>query len=67
MLGEQVIILCNIFIIKIGYAKIEEDIQEKRKIEESEVFTEIFISYPGLHYRFNTQYPEWFYEQVKEK
>jgi hypothetical protein len=33
MLGEQVIVLSNIFIVEIGYSQIQQNIQQKSKIK----------------------------------
>jgi hypothetical protein len=39
MLGEQVIVLRNVFIIEVGYSKIEDDGKQKRKVEDGKINT----------------------------
>ena len=59
------IILSNIFIIEIGNTKIEQDIKEKREVENSEIKPVITSSYNILHRPVDAQYPEGLNKHIK--
>lgn len=67
MLIEQVTVLSNILVVKIRNAEIKKNIQEKRKIEQREVFTICRIPNFRLHMRFNSQDPEWLDQEIEKK
>lgn len=67
MFREQVIILRDVFVIKIRDAKIEQDIQQKCKSCDGIINTERTIANCILHFRLNDQYPKRLDQQVQAK
>jgi hypothetical protein len=67
MLGEKVIVLRNVLVIETGDTKIKDDVQDKRKIEQGEVKTEIAGANGVLHIQIDHQYIERLDEQIQKK
>ena len=67
MFGEQVIILCYVFIIEIGDTKIKHDGQYERKIENREIGAIAGRTNLILNSPIETQNKNGFYEQVHNK
>jgi hypothetical protein len=53
--------LCYIFIVEIGNSNIEQNIQQKRKIEQSEVHPVTLIANHILYCAVDAKNPKWFY------
>jgi hypothetical protein len=67
MLVQQLVVLGNISVVKIGDSKIEENIEQEGKIEDDEIKTVIAGSNNILDRAIDAQYPKWLYQQVKKK
>jgi hypothetical protein len=60
MLFKQKIVLCNIFIVEIGNANIEQNIQQERKIEQGKVHPVTFVANHILHSAVDSKNPKRF-------
>lgn len=67
MLAEKVIILRNVFIIEIGDAKINENIEQERKIKNGRIQSVMRHSCCILHLHINAEYPKRLDEQIQRK
>ena len=59
--------LCNVAVIKTGDSHIEQDIQQKRKVEKGEIQTICFVANKVLYRTVDSEYPKWFDEQIEGK
>ena len=66
MFCEQVIVLCNIFIVEIRYSEIKNYIEKKGEIEQRKIFSVFLITDKVLNVGLNDQYPTRFDEEVEE-
>lgn len=60
MFFKQEVVLRNIFIIETGNPNIEQNIQQKRKIEKGEIHSVAFITNHVLHRAVDSKNPKWF-------
>jgi hypothetical protein len=60
-------VLGNVAVVVIGDAKIEQDIEEKGKVEDHEIKPVVLCPNNILNRSVDTKYPEWFHQQVKKK
>jgi hypothetical protein len=67
MFVQQVAILGNVAVVKIGDPKIEEDIEKECKIEYRKIKAIFAGSGHILHCTVDTKNPEWLYQQIKKK
>ena len=61
MFFKKKIMLCYIFIVEIGNSNIEQNIQQKRKIEQSEVHPVTLVANHILYCAVDAKNPKWFY------
>jgi ATP-dependent protease HslVU (ClpYQ) peptidase subunit len=67
MLVQQVIVLCNIPVVKIGNTEIKQNVKQKRKIKYREIKTIFTGSSNILHSSVDAKYPERLNQQIKKK
>jgi hypothetical protein len=67
MFFEQLVILGDVSIIKVGNAKIEEDVEKEGKVENHKIKTIIRGTYNILHAPVDTKYPKGLDQKIKEK
>lgn len=60
-------ILGNVAVVEVGDAKIEQDIEKKRKIEHSGIKTITLKTNQVLHTAVDAKYPEWLDQQVQKQ
>jgi hypothetical protein len=66
MLIQQMVVLGNIPVIKIGYPHIEDNIEKEREVQKRKIETVLFRSHCILYRPVNTQNPKRLNEKVKE-
>jgi hypothetical protein len=67
MLGKQVVVLSNVFVVEIGDAEVKDDVEKKGEIKKREILSVIFIAHNMLHPGLNAQYPKGFNEKIEKK
>jgi hypothetical protein len=65
MLVEQLGILGNISIVKIGNAKIKKDVEKKGEIEYNKIKPKVLSSNYILHSSIDAEDPEWLDQQIQ--
>jgi glycosyltransferase involved in cell wall biosynthesis len=65
MFLEQVVILCNVFVIEVGDSEIEQDVEQEREIEKHVILTVRRVARLVLHGGINLQYPERFDKKIQ--
>ena len=60
-------ILCNVLVVEIGNAKIEQNIEKKGKVENNKIKAKISCANNVLHGPVNTKYPERLDQNIKKQ
>jgi hypothetical protein len=67
MLFKKEIVLRDIFIVKVGDANIEQDIQKQREIKQGKVHPVTLISHHILNCSVDSKNPKWFDYQIESE
>jgi hypothetical protein len=67
VLVQQVVVLRNVAIVEIGYAKIKQDIEQERKIENHKIETELGWTDGVLDRPVDPKDPEGLHQKVQEQ
>jgi hypothetical protein len=60
VLAEQVAVLRNVAVIKVGKPEIQENVEQQRKVEDHRIFAIIHVADLALHFWLYNNGPEGF-------
>ena len=65
MFIQKLLMLCNVTVVKIANAKIEQNVEEQRKVKYGKIKAIILRTYNILHTSVDTKYPEGFDKKIQ--
>ena len=64
---EQVAVLGDIAVVEVGDAHVEDDVEQKREVEQRKIYAELLGADNILHRTLNPEYPERLYQDIEEE
>jgi len=61
MFAQQVAVLRYVPVVEVGYAKVEQNIEKEREVDNGKIETIVGSTHGVLHRAVNAKYPERFY------
>ena len=59
--------MCNVAVVEIGDAHVEDDVEQERKVEQRKIYAELFGTDYILHRTLHPEYPERLYQDIEEE
>jgi hypothetical protein len=61
---KQVVVLSDVAVVEIGNPKIQDDVKQKREVQDIEIKTVFLGTYKVLNLEINAKNPIWFDNQI---
>ena len=58
--------MCNVAVVEVCDAHVEDDVEQKREVEQRKIYAELLGTDYVLHRALHSEYPERFHQDIQE-